>query len=188
MPPDHEITELLQRAGAGDAEAEQQLMPLVYNDLKRLASSHLRSKWNITLSATALVHEAFLRVAVLKEPTFASRAHFFGIASRIMRNVLVDLVRKAKANKRGGGELTIQLDTAGDIASFRPDALLRLDDALGTLTEQQPRPAKIVEMRYFGGMAITEIASYLQVSGSTVDRDLRFAEAWLRRELTAKHE
>ncbi|MCC6539947.1 MAG: sigma-70 family RNA polymerase sigma factor [Bryobacterales bacterium] len=179
----YDLTALINRAGAGDAEAEQQLMPLLYGELKRLASSHLRSKWNVTLSATGLVHEAFLRVAVLKDPQFANRAHFFGIASRIMRNVLVEMIRKANASKRGGGALTIQLDDAGDAGARRPADLLRLDDALSALAELHPRQAQTIEMKYFGGMTVAEIAEFLQVSESTVDRDLRFAEAWLRRQL-----
>lgn len=181
-----EITELLRRAGSGDEEAQQQLIPLVYGELKRLAAGHLRGQWNVTLSATALVHEAFLRVAGRKNPHFAGRAHFFGIASRLMRNVLVDLVRQSHAQKRGGAALTIQLDDAHDLPDPRPQDVLLLDDALTQLAAEHPRQASILEMKYFGGMTAAETAASLGLSEATVGRDIRFAQAWLRRALAAR--
>lgn len=184
-----EITELLRRAGSGDEDASQQLIPLVYGELKRLAAGHLRGRWDVTLSATALVHEAFLRVADstgTKSPKFEDRAHFFGIASRIMRNVLVDLVRQTNAQKRGGAALTVQLEEVGELWSPRSNDLLLLDDALSSLAANHPRQAKILEMRYFGGMTASEISVSLDISEATIKRDVRFAQAWLRRELDAK--
>jgi RNA polymerase sigma factor (TIGR02999 family) len=179
-----DITELLHRAERGDAEAEQELIPLVYGELKRLASGHLKRGWNMTLNATGLVHEAFLRMAVSPQPKFEDRAHFFGIASRLMRNVLVDLARQARAQKRGGS-LTVHLEDLGELGGQREGMLLDLDHALNRLEEQHPREAKIVEMRYFAGMSLEETSAALSVSVSTAQRDLRFARAWLHRELAS---
>lgn len=180
-----EITELLRKAGYGDEDAGQQLFPLVYGELKRLAAGHLRGQWNVTMSATALVHEAFLRVADLKGRKFNDRAHFFGIASRLMRNVLVDLVRQTNAKKRGGVGTTVQLDEAGELRDPRSKDVLLLDEALSKLAGEHPRQAKIIEMRYFGGMTAAEMAAFLGISETTIRRDVRFAQAWLRRELAA---
>jgi RNA polymerase sigma-70 factor, ECF subfamily len=179
-----EITELLRKARHGDEEAGRQVFPLVYGELKRLAAGHLRGRWDVTLSATALVHEAFLRVADLDPGSVESRAHFFGIASRTMRNVLVDLVRQTGAQKRGGG-LTVRLDEAGELPDPRTHDVLLLDQALDKLAGEHPRQAKAIEMRYFGGMTAAEIALALDNSEATVQRDVRFAEAWLRREMAA---
>ena len=179
-----DITELLRRAGTGDAEAEQELIPLVYRELKRLASGHLKREWNITLNATALVHEAFLRMAISGHPKFEDRTHFFGLASRVMRNVLVDLVRQDRAQKRDGS-LTVHLEDLGELGGARAGILLDLDHALNRLEEQHPREAKVIEMRYFAGMSLEESSAALALSVSTVQRDLRFAEAWLHRELSS---
>lgn len=181
-----EITELLRKAGSGDADAEEKLIPLVYSELKRLAAGHLRGQWNVTLNPTGLVHEAFLRVAVLKDPRFENRAHFFGIASRIMRNVLVDLIRHTNTKKRGGGMLTIQLEDLPELGDSRSKDVLRLDDALTRLAEEYPRQASAIEMRFFGGMSVLEMASALEVSEATVKRDIRFAQAWLKREMASE--
>jgi RNA polymerase sigma factor (TIGR02999 family) len=180
-----EITQLLQRIGAGDAAAEQELIPLVYSELKRLASGHLRGGRNVTLNVTSLVHEAFLRMAVSggPQPKFEDRAHFFGVASRLMRNVIVDAWRQANAQKRDAG-LTVQIEDIGEIgASGREAVLLDLDAALDRLGTEFPGPAKMVEMRYFAGMTLEEIAAASSVSVSTAQRDLRYAQAWLRRAL-----
>ena len=179
-----DITELLRRAGGGDAAAEQELIPLVYGELKRLASGHLKRDWNITLNATALVHEAFLRMAVSGQPKFEDRSHFFGIASRVMRNVLVDLVRRAQAQKRARS-LTVHLEDLGEVGVEREGILLDLDYALNRLEEQHSREAKVVEMRFFTGMSLEDISAALSISVSTAQRDLRFAQAWLHRELAS---
>jgi RNA polymerase sigma factor (TIGR02999 family) len=180
-----DITELLHRASSGDAEAEHELIPLVYRELKRLASGHLKRDWNTTLNATALVHEAFLRMAVSNQPKFEDRTHFFGIASRVMRNVLVDLVRQTRALKRGGAALTVHLEDLGDFGTAPEGILLDLDRALDRLAESYAREAKIIEMRYFAGMSLEEISVSLSISVSTAQRDLRFAQAWLHRELAS---
>lgn len=181
-----DITELLRKAGDGDEAARREAFPLVYGELKRLAGGHLRERRDVTLSATALVHEAYLRLAGQTPPKFENRVHFFGIASRTMRNVLVDLIRQRKAQKRGGEGLTIQLVDAGELKDPRSNDILLLDDALGKLAADYPRQAKMVEMKYFGGMTGAEIAEFLELSEATVRRDIRFAQAWLRRELTLK--
>lgn len=177
-----DITVMLQRAGAGDAEARQQLMPVLYGELKKLAAGHLRGDWSVTLSATGLVHEAYLRMAGSGNQAFESRAHFFAMASRIMRNVLVDMVRYEKAEKRSKG-MTVHLEDCGDIGNGGEDMLLELNGALDRLETEYGRAAKVVEMRYFGGMTVEESAAALAVSPATVQRELRFAQAWLHREL-----
>lgn len=180
-----DITVLLEKASAGDSAAQQQLMPVLYAELKKLAAGHLRSEWSVTLSATGLVHEAYLRMADSGLHTFESRAHFYGMASRIMRNVLVDMVRSAKAEKRGRG-LTVYLEDCGEIGESGPEMLLELNDALDRLTVEHVRAAHVIEMRYFAGMTVEESAAALSLSTATVQRELRFAQAWLHRELSGK--
>lgn len=182
-----DITGLLRKAGSGDEEAQQKIMPALYTELKKLAAGHLKNDWPVTLSATGLVHEAYLRMAGSVSPDFENRSHFFGIASRIMRNVLVDMVRHDKAQKRGSG-LVVHLEDFGDVGAKRPEHLLDLDDALRRLAESHPRPAEVIEMRFFGGMTVEECAVALGVSAVTVRRQLRFGQAWLQRELEKKSE
>jgi len=177
-----DITGLLRKAGSGDAEAQEQIMPALYKELKKLAAGHLKNDWSVTLSATGLVHEAYLRMAGSVNQDFENRSHFFGIASRIMRNVLVDMVRHNKAQKRGSG-LVVQLEDFGDVGTKRPDHLLELDDALKRLASSHPRAAELIEMRFFGGMSVEECATALSISAITVRRQLRFGQAWLQREL-----
>ncbi|MBL8219540.1 MAG: sigma-70 family RNA polymerase sigma factor [Bryobacterales bacterium] len=176
-----DITVLLQKAGEGDADARQQLMPVLYAELKKLAAGHLRGDWAVTLSATGLVHEAYLRMATA-DAAFQSRAHFFAMASRVMRNVLVDMVRYSKADKRAKG-LTVQLEDCGDIGDTGSQMLLELNEALDRLAAEHERAAQVVEMRYFAGMTVEESAAALSISPATVHRELRFAQAWLHREL-----
>lgn len=178
-----EITELLRRAGDGDEEAVEQVFPLVYQELKRLAGGHLRGQ-NVTINATALVHEAYLRLAHSDLPQLESRVHFYGIASRTMRHVVVDLAREASAQKRGGGDaVMLRLEDAGELQDHHAGNLLQLDEALRRMEAEHPRQARVVEMKFFGGMTTEEIAELIQVSEPTVGRDLRFARAWLRRAL-----
>ncbi len=177
-----DITGLLRKAGSGDTGAQQELMPALYSELKKLAAGHLKNDWSVTLSATGLVHEAYLRMAGSLNQDFENRSHFFGIASRVMRNVLVDLVRFNKAQKRGGG-LVVQLEDYGDVGAKRPDHLLDLDNALKRLADSHPRAAELIEMRFFAGMSVEECATALRISGVTVRRQLRFGQAWLQREL-----
>jgi RNA polymerase sigma factor (TIGR02999 family) len=160
-------------------------MPLVYGELRRIAAAQLRrERPDHTLQPTALIHEAYLRMVDGQRPEWEDRIHFFGIASRLMRNILVDAARRSRAEKRGGG-VKIQLDTSADAAPERQMDLLRLDDALRDLGRFDERKCKAIEMKYFGGLSRDEIARALGASPATVGRDLRLAEAWLRRELGA---
>lgn len=177
-----DITVLLRKAGEGDADARQQLIPILYAELKKLAAGHLRGGWSVTLSATGLVHEAYLRMAGAEGTAFESRSHFFAMASRVMRNVLVDMVRYTKAEKRAKA-LTVHLEDCGDIGSGASDILLELNDALDRFALEHSRAAQIIEMRYFAGMTVEESAAALSISPATVHRELRFAQAWLHREL-----
>jgi RNA polymerase sigma-70 factor (ECF subfamily) len=178
-----DFTRLLRRVEQGDSDAERELIPLVYSELKRLAGYHLKSKQDVALNTTALVHEAYLRMAVSPPPRFEDRAHFFGIASRVMRNVLVDFSRSAQAGKRSAA-FTVSLEEVGDLGQEREHILIEMDDALNRLAVKHPRSAKSIEMRYFGGMTIDETCAALCISSATAERDLRFAHAWLRRELS----
>jgi len=159
-------------------------MPLVYRELRRIAELHLRrERPGHTLQPTALIHEAYLKLAKQGMPDWQNRAHFFGIASKIMRQVLVDWARKNYASKRGGEATKVSLDEAFVVSRERGSELLALDDALNALAKFDERGSRAVEMKYFGGLALEEIAEALGVSVPTVGRDLRAAEAWLRRAL-----
>lgn len=182
--PPFDVTRLLLSWKDGDEQALQQLMPLVYSELRRIAEVHLRrERPGHTLQPTALIHEAYLKLAKQGMPDWQSRAHFFGIASRIMRQVLVDWARKNYAAKRGGEGAKVQLDEASAVSGERGSELLALDDALNALAKFDERGSRAVEMKYFGGLPLDEIAEALGVSVPTVGRDLRAAEAWLRRSL-----
>jgi RNA polymerase sigma factor (TIGR02999 family) len=175
-----EITVLLQRVHEGDQEALREVIPLVYDELKKLAASHLRREHGATpLETTSLVHEAFLRLAGGRHPAYEGRAHFYGIASRLMRQILVDGARARSAAKRSGGEQV----TLEDVADEREDDLLALDQALARLEAEDPMKARLVEMRYFGGMTAEESAAVAGLPVEKVRRDLRLAQAWLRKEL-----
>lgn len=177
-----EVTELLRQAQAGDAEALKQVIPLLYQELKKIAAYHLRRETaSVKLETTALVHEAYLRLASA-DPAYENRSHFCGVASRVMRQVLVDHARARRAVKRGPGS-EIQIVELGDLGGEREELFLRLDDALNTLAQSEPRKAELIELRYFGGMTLEESADYLGISIATIRRELRLAQAWLRREL-----
>ena len=185
------ITELLVDWSNGDETALDRLMPLVYDELRRLARHYMRNeRAGQTLQTTALVHEAYLRLAGYKEIKWQERAHFFAIAAQLMRRILVEHARARKRVKRGGDAQTISLDaktiSLADASSASPDQLLdmlALDEAMKRLEAIDPRKAKVVEMRFFAGMENKEIAEVLNVAPNTVIRDWNFAEAWLRREL-----
>ena len=179
-----QVTELLQAWGAGDDAALHQLVPLVESELRRLAGAYMaRERPGHTLQPTALVNEAFLRLVDAQGVRWHGRAHFFGIAARLMRRVLVDHARARGFQKRGGGAQTVPLETT-ILVSRAPDiALLDLDDALDALAEVDERKAKVVEMRFFGGMTVEETAGALGVSGDTVKRDWRLAKLWLLKTL-----
>lgn len=178
----HDLTLLLVQWAKGDQHALDELTPLVYRDLRQLAASQLRREHKShTLQPTALVHEAYLRLVDQKKPNWQSRSHFFGVAARLMRQILVDHARRRQAGKRAG--LRVSLSDAQGIRLERGRDLLALDQGLSDLEKIDPRKCKAVELRYFGGLSHDEIAHALNVSPITVRRDLRMAEAWLHNEL-----
>jgi RNA polymerase sigma factor (TIGR02999 family) len=178
-----EVTGLLRQWAEGDRRALDRVVDLVYEELRRLASSRLREERpDHTLGATALVHEAYLRLVDI-EAAAGSRAHFLALASRAMRRVLVDHARHRNARKRGGGQRPVTLDDALHLAAEDAIRFLDLDEALARLESLDPRQAAILEQHYFGGLSISEIAEATDLSRSTVKRDLRFARAWLAAEL-----
>lgn len=177
-----EISHLLSAWSDGDQAALNELVPLVYEELRRIAR-HYRRDIDHTLQTTALVHEAFLRLAVKDGKQWQNRAHFFAVAARAMRHILVDYARARCASKRGGEVRSASLDA--DAASHeRAASLVALDDALSALTGIAPRQSRVVELRYFGGLSVNETAQVLGVSPETVTRDWRMAKSWLLRELT----
>lgn len=176
------ITEMLQRIHAGDEGALRAVIPLVYDELKKLAAGHLRreSKGR-QLETTALVHEAFLRLSGTRHPSYENRAHFFGIASRLMRQILVDMARARATGKRGG--LEVQLDEVGAPQWRDHSMLLAINDALERLGQRDPLKMQLIEMRFFGGMTAEESAAVLGMSVHTVRRELRLGQALLYKEL-----
>lgn len=180
-----DITELLDRWSRGDAEAFKSLMPLVYGELKRLADHYLRNERpGHTLEPTALVHEAYLRLSGVRGMRLENRAHFYGAAAQVMRRVLVDYARTRKAEKRGGGMLEmVPFDAALDAPLDLGLDFVALNDALEALAAFAPEKARVVELRYFGGLSIDETAAFLGVAPATVKRHWTFARAWLYRAL-----
>jgi len=182
MSETHEVTLLLAEWAKGNQDALNDLMPLVYRELRQLAASYLRKeRQGHTLQPTALVHEAYLRLVDQTNPTWQSRSHFYGVAARLMRQILVDHARRKKAGKRGG--LKVSLDEAVSFQPERSRDLVALDSGLKALEKIDPRKCQAVELRYFGGLSMEEIAQALGVSAVTVRRDLRMAEAWLHKEM-----
>jgi RNA polymerase sigma-70 factor, ECF subfamily len=182
MPATHDLTLLLTRWADGDLGALEDLTPLVYKELRRLAASHLRrERSDHTLQPTGLVHEAYLRLVDQRNPRWENRSHFFGVAARLMRQILVEYARRKKAAKRAA--TTMSLEESVILAPGRGHDLLALDDALNALEKVDPRKCKAVELRYFGGLSMEEVAQALDVSPVTVRRDLRLAETWLHREM-----
>jgi RNA polymerase sigma-70 factor (ECF subfamily) len=178
------VTRLLRDWSDGSQAALDELIPLVYGELRRLAGGYLRGERpGQTLRPTDLVSEAYLRLVDGAPLDWGGRAHFFAIAARAMRQVLVDSARQRSAGKRGGGERPATLDEVGAAACDRPEGLVALDDALSELAKNDERKAKVVELFYFGGLSQGEIAAMLAVHVNTVSRDLRFAEAWLKAQL-----
>jgi RNA polymerase sigma-70 factor, ECF subfamily len=180
----HDVTALLQAWSGGDRAALEDLAPIVYRELHRQAERHMRGQpAGHTLQATALVHEAYLRLASGGAVEWKSRAHFFGVAAKAMRSILVDHARARRTSKRGGGARQVTL-AAADEAGGRNVEVLELDQALQRLSELDPRKAALVELRWFGGLSNEEAAEVLAVSPATAKRDWRIARAWLRRELS----
>ena len=184
-PSSTQITQLLVRWSAGDESAREALIPLVYDELRRVARNALRhQRPNHTLGSTALVHEAYMRLVGRNSVQFERRAHFFSVASHLMRRILVDHARKHNAAKRGGNNLTLVLDEAVALPAKRELDLAALDDALTSLADLDSRQANIVEMRFFGGLSIDETSRVLGISPATVKREWTTARTWLYDEIT----
>ncbi len=180
----NDVTQILKDWSAGDNDAPEKLMPLVYEQLRRLARDYLRrERADHTLQATALVHEAYLRLADETRLTWKDRAHFYGIAARLMRRILVDHARAHNAAKRGGLQQKLSLEEANELAAKNSVELVALDGALETFANIYPRKSEVVELKFFGGLDTREISEVLQVSEKTVLRDWNFAKLWLCREL-----
>jgi RNA polymerase sigma-70 factor, ECF subfamily len=178
-----QITELLQRVHAGDQQALNTVIPLVYDELKKLAAGHLRREGKVRpLDTTALVHEAFLRLAHGQQPSYENRSHFYGIASRLMRQVLVDLARARSREKRSAME-EVSLAEIPELGRQPDESLLVMDEALERLARADSLKVQLIEMRYFGGMTAEESATVLSISVHVVRRELRLAQAWLHREM-----
>jgi RNA polymerase sigma factor (TIGR02999 family) len=184
IPPPQDVSRLLIAWSNGDEEAHEQLMPLVYEELRRLAHRHLgRERAGHTLQTTALVHEAYLRLVDQKEVRWQNRTHFFAVAAQMMRRILVDYARSRRFAKRGGGAQQVSLDEAMVVSNERAADVVALDEALNALAEFDERKSRMVELRFFGGLSIEETAEVLKVSPGTVMRDWTLTKAWLQREL-----
>ena len=189
--PTHEVTQLLQAWSEGDERARDKLIPLVYDELHRLARRYMAGERpGQTLQTTALVNEAYLRLVDVKAVRWQNRAHFFGVSAELMRRILVDHARSRRSLKRGGEAQRVSLDEALVVspeggADLRAD-LVALDDALNTLAAMDPRRSRVVELRFFGGLSVEETTEVLKVSAETVMHDWKLAKAWLLRELRAQ--
>jgi RNA polymerase sigma factor (TIGR02999 family) len=184
MAASRNITELLVAWGEGDRAALDELMPLVYDELRGQASSYLaRERQGHTLQTTALVHEAYLKLVDQRRVRWQNRAHFFGVAAQMMRRILVSHARAHGARKRGHGVQPLSLDQAPEVSSKPKVDLVGLDEALDRLTEIDPRQGRVVELRFFGGLSIEEAGEVLSLSPATVGREWTMAKAWLYKEL-----
>ena len=185
MQPPEGITQLLIDWGKGDQAALEKLMPLVYSELRRLATNYLRrERAEHTLQPTALVNEAYLKLVDQRNAKWQNRAHFFGISAQLMRRILVDHARQRQAVKRGGIEQQRLSITSAQAVMKQPEIdLLALNEALEELTKMDPLHGRIVELKFFGGLSIEETAEVLGISHATVERDWKLARAWLRRQL-----
>ena len=180
-----EVSQLLRAWGDGDRTALDKLMPLVYEELRQMAKRHMgRQNPGHTLQTTALIHEAYLRLVDQKEVQWQNRAHFFGVAAKAMRHILIDYARSRHAAKRGGEARLVSLDEAAVVSAERRAELVALDDALQILAVFDQRKSRVVELRYFGGLTVEETAEVLKVSPETVALDWRLARTWLLRELS----
>jgi RNA polymerase sigma-70 factor (ECF subfamily) len=181
---EHAVTHLLREWSDGDAAALKKLVPLVHEELRRLAHRYIRrERSGHTLQTTALVNEAYLRLVDQQHADWQSRTHFFAVSAQAMRHILVDYARQKHSSKRGGEARKVMLDEAAVASRERAAELIALDDALRALAKIHPRRCRVVELRYFGGLNNREAADVLGVSEVTVERDWRFARAWLYREL-----
>jgi RNA polymerase sigma factor (TIGR02999 family) len=180
------ITLMLREFAAGDRTALDRVLPLIYGELRKLAMRHLNGeRTGHTLQPTALVHEAYVKLIAQDQPDYHSRVHFLAVAARVMRQILIDHARARNTAKRGGNA-TCSLDEAIDAAIERPAAILAVDDAIHALEASDPRKARLIEMRFFGGLTAEESAQVLEVPVERVRAELRLAQAWLQRELDAR--
>ena len=185
--PQTGVTQLLREAGRGDEQAVGLLFERVYDELRSIARGYLRDeRADHTLQATALVHEAYLRLVGAEQIEWQNRAQFFSIAAQVMRHILVDHARRHAAEKRGGGARKLSLDEAVSFAEERDVNLVALDDALKTLEALDAEQARVVELRFFGGLSIKEVAAVLDISETTVSRKWNTAKLWLRAQLAAR--
>ena len=184
MSDQHDVTAKLSELSAGRREAWDELMPIVYGELKRMAHRHLRGERpGHTLNTTAIVHEAYLKLVNIDQLQWRDRAHFFAMASRAMRRILIDHARTRSRDKRGGGWTKVTLDDAFMVAEERAEDLIALDEALTRLESVNERQCRVVECRFFGGMSIQETAEAIGISAASVKRDWMVTRAWLNREL-----
>ncbi len=185
----HQITQLLVDWSGGNEFALEQLMPLVYEELRQMARRYMRRQPSgHTYQTTELIHEAYLKLAGADEHNWQNRAHFFGIASKAMRHILVDYARSKQSQKRGGFQQKVTLEETAIVSSKRSDEVVALDDALLLLNRLDERKSRVVELKYFGGLTNEEVAEVLKISPETVKRDWRFARTWLLRELSGNPE
>jgi RNA polymerase sigma-70 factor, ECF subfamily len=185
---DHDITLLLSSLSRGDAQAASELIPMVYDELRRLAASYMRrERPDHTLQATALVHEAYVKLLEQRSVDWQSRAHFFGIAAQLMRRILIDHARSHLRQKRGGENQKVSLDGALVFSEQQSAEMLAVDESLQRLEKVDPRQARVVELRFFGGLNVEEIAEILKVSDKTVKRDWSVARAWLYADMKKSH-
>ena len=188
-PSNTHLTQLLEAWGSGDRKAGEELVPLVYAELRRIAAAKLRGeRGGHTLQPTALVHEAWLRLMQQHEASWQNRAQFFAIAAQAMRRILVDHARKRHAAKRGDGEAPVDLEEVAHLVTVAlpDDRLLALDEALHALADLDARQARIIELRFFGGLSVEETASVLGISATTVKREWATGRAWLFRSMSEK--
>ncbi len=184
-PEPADVTGLLRAWRGGDQEALEKLAAVVYDELRGIARRYMRNERDgHTLQATALVNEVYLRLVDVKNVEWEHRAQFFAISAQIMRNILVDAARARRSGKRGGGANKVNFDEALVLSSWPGNAILALDTALGDFAKQSPRQARVVELRYFGGLTTEEIAEVMNTSTRSVERDWQFARSWLMREVS----
>jgi RNA polymerase sigma-70 factor (ECF subfamily) len=187
-PAPADVTCLLNKLAAGDQEAAAQLIPLVYEELRHLAARRLRQERpNHTLQATALVHEAYVKLSAQKDAKWQNRAQFFGVASQVMRRILVDYARGQQRIRRGGKQQKVSLDDVLLVSPDRTEEVLTVHESLSRLEKLDARQARIVELRYFGGLSVEEIAEVAGISTKTVMRELNVAKAWLCGDLKDRH-
>jgi RNA polymerase sigma-70 factor, ECF subfamily len=187
-PQSPDVTTLLKQMASGDRDAAAQLIPLVYDELHRVAEHHLRlERPNHTLQPTALVHEAYLKLVVQRDADWQNKTHFCAVASQVMRRILVDYARGRLRVKRGGNPPKLQLEEGSVIAPARCDEIVALDEALEKLARVDTRQSRVVELRFFGGLTVDETATVLGISPKTVKREWSMAKAWLYGEVKARH-